>query len=30
MIGMKGKIYWLAMVVDEYWFAGEVRGKIRL
>ena len=25
MIGMRGKIFWLVMVVDECWFAGELR-----
>ena len=30
MIGMRRKLYWLVMVVIECWFAGEVRGCIRL
>ena len=25
MIGMRGKRYWLVMVVDGYWFVGELR-----
>ena len=25
MIGMRRKVYWLVMVVDECWFAGELR-----
>ena len=25
MIRMRGKVYWLVMVVDKFWFAGELR-----
>ena len=31
MIGMRGGgVYWLVIMVDECWSAGEVRGCIRL
>ena len=30
MIGMRRKVYWLVMVVDECWFAAKVRDCIRL